>query len=163
VEQQADQSPQQLNPLTTSTARAGVAPADFAAEAGDWEIIEEDRMDLQQFIRESLVQIAAGIEDASKELVNSSAVVNPRHVNVSHNEAVKAYGWESDVADKLRTVQLIQFDVAVTATEGKENKGGIGISIGNVGLGAARKEDVGSSALSRIQFSVPMVLPTAAK
>lgn len=116
-------------------------------------------MDLQQFIRETLVQITSGIEDASEELKNSSAVVNPRHVNVNHNEAANTYGWEAEDS-MLRAVQLIQFDVAVMATEGKENKGGIGISIGNVGIGAARKEDEGSSAHSRIQFSIPMVLPT---
>lgn len=116
-------------------------------------------MQLHEFITETLVQIVKGVDNANGLLMDSTAIVNPRHVNYNRDENIRAYGWLTEQKQKNRAVHLIEFDVAVTATEGKENKGGIGVSIGTIGLGTTRKQDSEHTSVNRIQFGIPMVLP----
>jgi hypothetical protein len=116
-------------------------------------------MQLHEFITETLSQIAKGVGDANQKLQGTSAIVNPRHVNYNTNENIRAYGWLTEKKEKLRAVHLVEFDIAVTATDGKENKGGIGVALGSIGLGTARKEEYERVAQNRISFSIPMVYP----
>ena len=116
-------------------------------------------MNLREFIAETLVQIAKGIEDASEQLSESTAIVNPRNVQIHPETAIQAYGYVDTKNTYLKAVQKIEFDVAVTASTGTETKGGIGIMVGSVGLGSQGKSEAENSSLSRIKFLVPMVLP----
>ena len=120
-------------------------------------------MDLATFIRESLVQIARGIDEANSALTDTSANVNPRGIVPSPKGDTKFYGYlnEKESEKYLRVVQEIEFDVAVHASEGTETKGGIGIMVGAIGLGSAGRSQAGSLSESRIKFTVPMVLPVA--
>ena len=120
-------------------------------------------MDLATFIKESLVQIARGIEGANEALADTSAKVNPRGIMPSPKGDTKFYGYlnENDPKKYLRVVQEIEFDVAVYASEGTETKGGIGIMVGAIGLGSQGKSQAGSTSESRLKFTVPMVLPVA--
>ncbi|EPM7950998.1 TPA: hypothetical protein ACP5TT_004458 [Vibrio parahaemolyticus] len=120
-------------------------------------------MELQQFISTALVQIAKGIESASEELKDSSAIVNPRNVvGTGGADGQKVYGYLADDSTrKLRkAVQLIDFDVAVVAAEGSTTKGGLGIKVGGIGIGAQGQSEDKTTSESRIKFSIPMVLPT---
>ncbi|ELV8773039.1 hypothetical protein QNE60_004380 [Vibrio harveyi] len=120
-------------------------------------------MELQQFISTALVQIAKGIESASEELKDSSAIVNPRNiVGTGGTDDQKVYGYLADDSTrKLRkAVQLIDFDVAVVAAEGSTTKGGLGIKVGGIGIGAQGQSEDKTTSESRIKFSIPMVLPT---
>lgn len=118
-------------------------------------------MDLATFIRESLVQIARGIDEANTALEGTTAKVNPRGIVPSPKGDTKFYGYlnESNEKEWRRVVQEIEFDVAVHATEGTETKGGIGIVVGVIALGSQGKSQEGSSSESRLKFTVPMVLP----
>ena len=119
-------------------------------------------MELQQFISSALVQIAKGIESASEELGDSNAIVNPRNViGTNGTDDQKVYGYLSEgSARKLRkAVQLIDFDVAVVAAEGSSTKGGLGIKVGGIGIGAQGQSEDKKTSESRIKFSIPMVLP----
>lgn len=116
-------------------------------------------MELQDFIKNTIVQIARGIESAAVELKNSKALVNPRNVNTAGVKAEYIYGYLDTKKQFWKVVQKIDFDVAVTAEKTKESKGGMGISVGSINVGTqGRSENVGST-VSRIRFSVPMVLP----
>ena len=119
-------------------------------------------MQLSDFISETLIQIAKGIERANTELTDSAARVNPSNVfptDATYNKTV--YGHIQTDEQLNPAVHLIQFDVAVYAAEGKETKGGIGIMVGTIGLGSHGKSDATSSTTSRIQFGIPMLLPTS--
>ena len=98
-------------------------------------------MELHEFITETLVQIAKGVENANTQLKGTTAIINPRHVNYNTNENVQTYGWLTPGHDKLRAVHLVEFDIAVKATEGKEHKGGIGVAMGAISLGGTKKQD----------------------
>ena len=118
-------------------------------------------MDLTTFIKEALVQIARGIEQANVALGDSTAIVNPRSIDPSVSNTTKVYGFFNDKEPSkyYRIVQEINFDVAVFATEGTETRGGVGIMVATLGLGAQGKSQAGSSIESRIKFTVPMVFP----
>jgi len=120
-------------------------------------------MDLTTFIKESLVQISRGIDEANAALEDSTARVNPRNIVPSPKDDSKFYGYFNESAETrhMRVVQEIEFDVAVHVTEGTETKGGIGIVVGAIGLGAQGKSQAGNSSESRIRFTIPMVLPVA--
>lgn len=119
-------------------------------------------MQLSDFISKTLIQISNGIENANEKLKNSSARINPSNVypaDSSYNKTV--YGHIQKERQMNPAVHLIQFDVVVHASEGKETKGGIGIMVGSIGLGSQGKSDATSSTNSRIQFGIPMLLPTS--
>lgn len=61
------------------------------------------------------------------------------------------------------TVSVISFDVALTANAGQGTKGGMGVIVGAVSLGATGESKTGSSTISRIKFDVPMMLPKPGK
>jgi hypothetical protein len=118
-------------------------------------------MDLRNFIKETLVQIAQGIDDASKALDGSTAIVNPRSVAGAHGtNDTKVYGYLAEDKEYRKAVQAINFDVAISVAQGTETKGGVGLVVGPVVLGSQGKSDASNTSHSRIQFTVPMVLPT---
>jgi len=77
---------------------------------------------------------------------------------VSHNEK---HGKLVSIQGQL--VQTVEFDVAVTATEGTDTKGGIGVVAGVFALGSQGQSSEEISAVSRIKFSVPITLPYGEK
>ncbi|WP_297927965.1 hypothetical protein [Metallibacterium sp.] len=120
-------------------------------------------MELKSFITETLVQIACGIDDANAALSDSEAIVNPRYV-IGHGEVEDGtvYGYLVEGSDRQsyrQAVHAVEFDVAVVAAEGKEAKGGIGVMVGSIGLGAQGKRDASTSSNSRIKFTIPMLFP----
>jgi hypothetical protein len=119
-------------------------------------------MNLQQFIKETLVQITHGIIEADEAVAPTGAAVNPR--DVVHNKRGEGpYGYYAEDAKGQfrRAIESIDFDVVVTVTEGTETKGGIGIHVGAVGLGSAGKSGKENSSESRIRFSVPLLIPNS--
>ena len=116
-------------------------------------------MELQEFITTTLVQIARGIENAAKELEGTRAIVNPRNVHAIEGKGNSVYGYLNTQKQFYKVVQKIDFDVAVTAEKGTETKGGIGIQVGSIGLGSQGKSEKSNSSVSRICFSIPIVLP----
>ncbi len=116
----------------------------------------EKAMNLEDFISQSLSQIAKGIEKANEELKGSQALVCPQGVlDVSRDTR---YGGIK-VEDGWLEVHEVKFDVSVSVAEGSESGGKLGVSVGGFSIGANGKENQANSSASRIQFSVPMVLP----
>jgi hypothetical protein len=116
-------------------------------------------MELQDFIQNTLVQIARGIENAATELKGSKAIVNPRNVGTGGVKDEHIYGYLNANKKFFKVVQKIEFDVAVTAEKSKETKGGMGISVGSITVGTQGQSEHAGTTVSRIRFSVPMVLP----
>jgi hypothetical protein len=58
-------------------------------------------------------------------------------------------------------VQTLDFDIAVTVTEGEQKKSGIGVLVAGVGLGKSGQSDARSETVSRLRFTVPVVFPAS--
>jgi len=117
-------------------------------------------MNLQEFIRETLVQISHGITQANTELKGAGARVNPLNVHPYLHTSDKVYGRiDNEAASHAPIVELVEFDVALAVTEGKETKGGIGIAVGTIGLGTQGRSDSEKSSESRVKFKIPVQFP----
>ncbi|NVJ45534.1 MAG: hypothetical protein HWE07_00355 [Cytophagia bacterium] len=118
-------------------------------------------MDLREFVKTSIVQIAEGIEEANVALKDSSAMVNP--INIAANsESAKVYGRTrapSKTTPGSRVVDMVEFDVSVVAEVGEQGSAGAKLSIASIGVGADGKKEKSNKSESRIKFSVPIVLP----
>jgi hypothetical protein len=108
-------------------------------------------MELQQFIAESLRQIFRGVLDAQESIKGTGGSINPIVDGLS--------GRSYDELTKTN-VQDVEFDVALTVTEGKEMKGGIAVLAGALAIGSQGKTDKSNVALTRLRFSVPIALPS---
>ena len=94
-------------------------------------------MNLQEFVSESLKQIMTGITNAQTDPANTGTI-NPIP------------------RDGYAATQNIEFDVAVTVSQEKGTKGGIGIFVGAVGVGTQGQSESSNISVSRIKFSVPV-------
>lgn len=116
-------------------------------------------MELKQFISQALADIVQGVLDAQLVLGANGKYINPelstqQGTHEKHGKLVSIQG---------QLVQTVEFDVAVTATEGTDTKGGIGVVAGVFALGSQGQSSEEISAISRIKFSVPITLPYGEK
>src|ERR1700677_4252002 len=88
-------------------------------------------MELKDFVSETIKQIIDGVVAAEAYGKNKGARVNPLHLPVRDENGVK-----HDITFRADIPHDIEFDVAVTATQGTETKGGIGVFVGAIGLGS---------------------------
>lgn len=97
-------------------------------------------MNLQDFIKETLVEIMQGVRDAQQEIGANTS------------------GEPATVTGTIvgsNVLQQVDFDVAVTTTS--ESGGGAKVSV--LGIGAGMDGKSSTEAVSRIKFSVPIKLP----
>lgn len=121
-------------------------------------------MELKEFVKASLCQIAEGILEASEALKQTNAIVNPNNIIVN-SEQSQAYGRtrpprEGIAPPDSRIVEKVEFDVAISVQEGTATNAGLKVAIMSVGLGAGGESKSNSGYESRIKFSIPMVFPT---
>ena len=110
-------------------------------------------MNLQEFIREMLVQIINGVKDAQEIIGESGAVINPIGLYRVHDQ-LAGRGFHSGAV-----TETVEFDVAVTVIEAEGVKKGVGAFVSVVGIGAQKQTETQNSSVSRIKFSVPALLP----
>ena len=120
-------------------------------------------MQLRDFVSQTLIQVVQGVADAQAQTAKDGALVNPEIKNLfvkSQSGGTNlALGWSKEG----ELVNMVSFDVAVTATEGTGTKGGIGIVIGSVALGSQGSSEEKNEAISRVQFRIPLALRAAGK
>jgi len=111
-------------------------------------------MELKDFVAESLKQIIDGVNEVKAYADDNGAVVNPRRWAWNSTNVQAKYDRKTGAA-----IETIEFDVAVTAIEGTQTKGGVGVFMGAVGLGSQGQSENQNTSVSRLRFSVPIVLP----
>ena len=105
-------------------------------------------MDLREFVRDTLVQIQMGVQDAITAHMaeaGSVGVINPV--------------WGADAnAIGAEHVQKVEFDVAVTVSNKVEGGGKAGIKVFSAFEASGEgKKALEESSVSRIKFTVPIV------
>lgn len=109
-------------------------------------------MNLQEFISETLRQIIDGVSAAQKHAEEKGAFIN---------EPVREYGGGRRIdPDFLPKEQVIDFDIAVTTSSSSEIKGGLGVFVASLGTGYQAEKGGSESAISRVKFSIPIILPS---
>lgn len=110
-------------------------------------------MDLKEFTKETLLQIVQGVNEANEILTENNAYVT--------RDIEKSSTGHSFVDRQGRYTHAINidFDVAVTATETDEKKGGGGIKVVQFfQAGLETSKSVENQSVSRIKYSIPLVL-----
>jgi hypothetical protein len=111
-------------------------------------------MKLQEFVNGTLREIIAGVKEAQAYAKENGGVVNPGHTKSDNTDT-----YSRSAAGGVLSVTKIDFDVAVTSTDTSETQAGAGIFVAALGFGVKDKSDTVNSCVSRIKFSVPLVLP----
>jgi hypothetical protein len=122
-------------------------------------------VELQQFVSETLNQILNGVSDAQHANNHRSIQINPvltHYTNPTHPEYIgEKYKLPADiiVSRDGNLVIMVDFDVAITVTEGTGTRGGIGVFVGAVGLGSQGQSTQTNASESRVKFRVPVTWP----
>lgn len=112
-------------------------------------------MELRDFVSGTIKQIISGIRDAQNCEETKGAKIIPT--------TYYAKPGESDLFDSKthEPVFYLEFDIAVTASEGTQTKGGISVFSGAINLGTHGQSEKDNTTLSRIKFEVPIIFPHA--
>ncbi|MCP5489319.1 MAG: hypothetical protein H7A43_11810 [Verrucomicrobia bacterium] len=111
-------------------------------------------MKLKDFVAETLNEIVDGVLVAQAHYKEKGGSVNSPDLQFRADQGLQL--WDGVTGQPAHN---IEFDVAVTTTEGTETKGGVGVFVGPIGLGSQGKSDASNTSCSRIKFSVPVFLP----
>ena len=112
-------------------------------------------MDLKDFVRDTLVQINAGVAEAQtqvSESVRGNSEVNPRFSKWKDGETL-------GFVDNETPIFAVSFDVAVAVTEGSQASAGGGIKVVGINIGADGQVSGENASTSRVRFRVPITLP----
>ncbi len=108
-------------------------------------------MELKDFVKLTLEQIVEGVAEAQASVSARGGVINPGNMNY-HQEGK----WNSfDHA----MPQQVNFDVGLTSTGKAGSSEGIGVFLGSINLGKRNDSSSENVAVTRVQFTVPLVLP----
>ena len=112
-------------------------------------------MDLKEFVKETLVQITAGVRDAQTEVRKLGGIVNP--ATLSRTETGGSYFAS---VDDMHHVFLVDFDVAVSVAENSGTNAQAKLNVATIlSLGAGGQSGNSSAATNRLTFKVPLALP----
>ena len=110
-------------------------------------------MELKDFVSETLKQVMQGVKMAQENAAEVGGTINPSGFIVP--------GKSMPVHTGMNLVgQMINFDIVVSTHDTDKAKGGVGIFVGEIGVGVRGEAESQSTAVNRIQFSVPIYLPT---
>jgi len=112
-------------------------------------------MELQDFIKETLIQIAAGTKDAQDKIQEIGGYVNP--VVINKKNQVQAYFGETALGHH---VFLVDFDVAVKAVDKSGGKGGAKLTVASfLSISGSGNSSIENESTSRIKFQISLALP----
>ena len=114
-------------------------------------------MELQYFVTETIKALMQGVENAKETATRLGGRVNP--VRSSGTNDADQFGIEYEGDPKRRPLTMIDFDIAVTASEQKEKETGGSIKVWSLSLGGKRSGSDSNQTVSRIKFLIGVVLP----
>jgi hypothetical protein len=114
-------------------------------------------MELKDFVSETLIQIIKGVKVAQEQSKQYGAKINPTLTYVELGDF--RTHMVTPTGNSTSPVFLVDFDVAITAVEGEGVKGGGGLSIAAMRIGAEAESTASNTQQSRVKFIVPITLP----
>jgi hypothetical protein len=120
--------------------------------------MEAKVIELQEFVSQTLVQIIKGVRQAQIEIGGTGGEISPTIDNLNSNNT-NLIGWKKSGIFVESVISPAEFDLALTTTIGDGTKAGIGVFSGLFGAGMQSEMSNSNVQLSRIKFSVPIMLP----
>ena len=119
-------------------------------------------VELKDFVRDSILQIVAGIAEAQAAVDEYGASVNPPPANNPREGAVRYIAEGADGKNVPAFVQDFEFDVALTARDATTDGATVAVLAGLIGGGVSAKSEEGHESVSRLKFKIPVGLPIGA-
>lgn len=113
-------------------------------------------MELKDFVKKVITDLASAVSEADTELRDIKGLVNPGTHKPKQGEGSARPSTEMEFVSS-RT--CLNFDIAVSATSETAGNGGakLGVSVLSLDLGGSKSKK--SDEVSRISFSIDVVLP----
>lgn len=109
-------------------------------------------MELKDFIKSTILQLAQSVEELNNEMP-SKLIVNPvSRTSVGKNPHINIKGNHYNVLE-------IDFDLTLTAESSAGSQGKIGVMAAVLNAGGSAEEEKTDKAENRIRFTLPVVLP----
>ncbi|MGR5093772.1 hypothetical protein ACPV5O_11375 [Vibrio maritimus] len=114
---------------------------------------------LDEYIKETLVQISKGVKEASEVVEQYGGRVNPANINTTHsnNGVGKIVSVDKEVRPEKQT---IKFDIALQVKESSDVDAGAKAKLAVLSIGGGVKSLDESQTAHRVQFEIPIDLPT---
>lgn len=113
-------------------------------------------MELKEFVTETICAIVEGVILAQERTKSLGATVNPGGLMRTNKSISNDSLWDNSNNNIAR---IISFDVAVTVEAGAKAEAKIGVASGLLNFGTRGSVDSKEVGFSRVQFSVPLLLP----
>ena len=115
-------------------------------------------MELKEFIKETLVQIAEGVKLAQDDYAKLGGKVNPDGMyeysqDITHGNPGKYQ------TDRKTPLSRVDFEISLSDEAGESGKSGIGVLLGALTLGSVGEDNNKTTSLTKVRFSVPVKLP----
>lgn len=112
-------------------------------------------MELKDFVRVTLEQIVDGAVQAQAAIGKHGGIVNPSSLAFQRDGNWNNYHHPMP--------QEVVFDVALTSTDKHGSSEGVGVFLGSINLGKKNTSGVEQVAITKVKFTVPLVLPPGPK
>lgn len=106
-------------------------------------------MELKEFVKETLIQITDAIVEAQEVCRAKGAIVNP----------VMAGNKDTAMTVSNNSATIVKFHVGLCENKDSSDKRGIGVFLANLGVGYSGNDSRSNSAITTIDFSIPIKLP----
>jgi hypothetical protein len=109
-------------------------------------------MELQEFIKQTLVQITKGITDAQNELKDTECLINPMGYSSASNQIIEG------VQNNSRSIQKIKMNIVLDVTNSSGSNSGIGVSR-IIKAGIDNTESKNEKEVTTVEFEIPISFP----
>lgn len=112
-------------------------------------------MELQEFIKNTLVQITNGVIDAQNELKDTGCLINPKGLTIDGNVVEN-----SNAKNKSRSIEKIKMNVVLEINESEGASKGIGVAkVLNAGINTEKASS--NSQVTSVEFEIPIAFPVS--
>jgi hypothetical protein len=111
-------------------------------------------MELQEFIKNTLVQITNGVIDAQKELKDSGCLINPMCYTSQIDKKLIIDG----VRNTGRMIQVVKMNVVLDVSNSSNSKSGIGVAK-VIKAGIESDETTSKKDVTSMEFEIPISFP----
>ena len=114
-------------------------------------------MELDTFITATIKAIIKGIKDSQDFAKENESRVNPKTQSATVHNSGDFVIFKGE--NEKRSISNVDFDIAVTVSKQEENNVSAGIKVFSIGIGGKIKDIGNNEVVSRLRFSIPIVLP----
>ncbi|MGL5938455.1 MAG: hypothetical protein ACRCY5_07035 [Phocaeicola sp.] len=110
-------------------------------------------MELKNFIKSAITQIVESVDELNNEIQIENVCVNPCSYNGEYRNSIRKGERDYNLSE-------IDFDLTVSVTENAETGAKVGVMASVIGLAGSKKDATENNSVSRLQFKIPVMLPS---